>query len=137
MVMAELKTKANDVSVDEFIASLSDEQTRNDCRALIGIMKRVTHARPKMGGPSIVGFGHYHYVYDSGREGDWFLTGFSPRKQNLTVSIMGGMKKFETKLTRLGKFKSSKGGKTLDDIDTRVLESIVRISVQSLRKTSR
>jgi hypothetical protein len=139
--MAELKTKATDASVDEFIASLSDEQTRNDCRTLIRLMTRVTRSRPKMWGPSIVGFGKYHYVYDSGREGDWFLTGFSPRKQNLTVYIMGGMKQFKKNMTRLGKFKSSNGGclyfKTLDDIDTRVLESIVRISVQTLKKTSR
>lgn len=139
--MAELKTKATDASVDEFIASLSDEPTRKDCRTLIRIMKRVTRAQPKMWGPSIVGFGHYHYVYDSGREGDWFLTGFSPRKQNLTLYIMGGMKKIEKNLARLGKFKSSKGSclyfKTLDDIDTGILESVIRVSVESLRKTPR
>ncbi len=94
--MAELKTKVNDQSVEKFLRSLKDEQTREDCFTIMAMMKEVTGAEPKMWGSSIVGFGSYHYKYESGREGDWFLTGFSPRKQNLTLYIMPGFAQYTT-----------------------------------------
>ncbi len=90
MAKAELKTKVNDASVTEFLDSVADEQKRNDCFEILKMMKQVTKEEPKMWGASIVGFGSYHYKGKSGREGDWMLTGFSPRKQNLTLYLMGG-----------------------------------------------
>lgn len=86
--MAELKTKPNQASVKQFIDAIADETKRRDSRALLKMMKDITGAGPKMWGESIVGFGNYHYRYASGREGDWFITGFSPRKQAMTVYLM-------------------------------------------------
>jgi len=83
--MAGLKTKQNDASVDAFLDSIKDERRRKDCQTLARLMKQATGCKPTMWGKSVVGFGSYHYKYASGREGDWMLTGFSPRKQNLTV----------------------------------------------------
>lgn len=83
--MAELKTKENKGSVIDFLQSVDNEQRKEDCQKLLKLFAEVTNEPPKMWGKSIVGFGSYHYKYDSGREGDWFLTGFSPRKQNLTI----------------------------------------------------
>jgi len=88
--MAKLKTRKTDDSVDAFLASIEDERKRADSRALVELMREVTGEEPALWGPSIVGFGSYHYVYESGREGDWPLTGFSPRKTALTLYIMSG-----------------------------------------------
>jgi len=77
--MAEPKTKPNEQSVEDFLKTVADEKKRQDCLEILMLMKEVTNAKPKMWGPSIVGFGNYRYKYESGREGDWFLTGFSPR----------------------------------------------------------
>ncbi len=85
--MAEIKTQKNDDSVDDFIAGIEDDRKREDSKALLGMMERVTGEKPKMWGPSIIGFGDQHYKYESGREGDWFKIGFSPRKQNLTLYV--------------------------------------------------
>ena len=101
--MAELKTKENDQSVEVFLAGIEDAQKQQDCRTLVAIMQEATGAAPRMWGDAIVGFGHYHYKYASGREGDWFLTGFSPRKQNLTLYIMAGFDNYDALLARLGK----------------------------------
>ena len=101
--MAELKTKVNDASVDEFLQSVKDEQVREDCYQILDIMQKATKAEPKMWGKSIVGFGSYHYKYASGREGDWMLTGFSPRKQNLTLYIMPGFQEYDELMKNLGK----------------------------------
>jgi hypothetical protein len=90
MMMAELKTKQNDQSVEAFLNGVPDEKKRQDCFTILEIMKQITGLEPKMWGTSIVGFGKYHYKYASGHEGDSFLTGFSPRKQNLTLYIMAG-----------------------------------------------
>ncbi|MCB0055676.1 MAG: DUF1801 domain-containing protein, partial [Caldilineaceae bacterium] len=106
--MAELKTKENDQSVETFLSSIEDAQKQQDCRTLIAIMQEATGAAPRMWGESIVGFGHYHYKYASGREGDWFLTGFAPRKQNLTLYIMAGFHHYDELLQKLGKFKTGK-----------------------------
>lgn len=86
----ELKTKVNKASVEGFLNTVKDEAVREDCFEIMKMMKQVTKEEPKMWGSSIVGFGSYHYKGASGREGDWMLTGFSPRKQNLTLYLMGG-----------------------------------------------
>src|SRR6185503_1364475 len=101
----ELKTKVNAASVVGFLNSVDDEQKREDCFEILSLMKQVTKEAPKMWGSSIVGFGSYHYKGASGREGDWLLTGFSPRKQNLTLYIMGGFDPHKELLKKLGKHK--------------------------------
>ena len=135
--MAEPKTRPTDESVERFLAEIADEQTREDCRTIARIMKKVTKAKPVMWGPSMVGFGQYHYTYQSGREGDWFLTGFSPRKQNLTLYIMSGFKRYDTLLGKLGKHKTGKSClyvKRLEDVDLKVLETLIKESVAHMKK---
>jgi hypothetical protein len=137
--VAELKTKPTDRSVAAFLEGLADESRRKDCREILRIMKRVTGKQPRMWGPSIVGFGSHHYRYESGREGDWFLTGFSPRKRDLTLYVMAGFKRHDALMAKLGKYKTGKAclylGK-LEDVDTKVLEELVSASVEHIRKTS-
>jgi len=136
--MATLKTVKNDASVVAFLGNIENEQQRKDAYVILGLMKKVTGSEPAMWGDSIVGFGDYHYKYDSGREGDWFLSGFSPRKQNLTLYIMSGFAKFDEKLTKLGKFKNSKGGclyvKNLEDIKLEILEEMIIDSVATIKE---
>ncbi|MFQ5550608.1 MAG: DUF1801 domain-containing protein [Gemmatimonadales bacterium] len=137
--MAELKTKPTAASVTAFLNGIEDVQRKKDCKTVQRIMKRATGKRAKMWGDSIVGFGSYHYKYESGREGDWFLTGFSPRKQALTLYIMAGFKRYEALMRKLGKYKT--GGsclyvKHLDDIDLDVLEDLVRLSAEHVSKNS-
>lgn len=103
-----------------------------DCAKLVEIMGRATGAEPRMWGPSIVGFGSYHYKYDSGREGDWFLTGFSPRKQALTLYIMAGFERYDDLMRRLGRHSTGKSClyvRRLDDVDLDVLTELVQASV--------
>jgi hypothetical protein len=138
--MAELKTKRTEASVDDFIAGIADEQRRKDCRALLAMMKRVTKAPPKMWGASMVGFGSYHYRYASGREGDWFLAGFSPRRQDLTVYVMAGFEDYPELMARLGKYKTGKSClylKRLSDVDAAVLEKLIAASVKNMREHNR
>jgi hypothetical protein len=133
---AELKTKVNDESVEGFLNSVADEQKREDCFEILELMKQVTKETPKMWGSSIVGFGSYHYKGASGREGDWMLTGFSPRKQNLTLYIMGGFDSHQDLLKKLGKYKTSVGClyiKKLDDVDREVLKELVAESVRTMK----
>ncbi len=135
--MAELKTKLNNASVDKFIKSIKDEQAQMDCFKILDIMKKATKAEPKMWGTSIVGFGNYHYKYASGREGDWFLVGFSPRKQNLTLYLMGGLQGNEELLAGLGKYSTGKGClyiKKLEDVNIKVLKELVNRSVKRLKE---
>jgi Domain of unknown function (DU1801) len=130
--MAELKTKASGASVSRFIASLEDPARREDCQTILEIMKKATGAEPRMWGSSIVGFGKYHYRYESGREGDWFVTGFSPRKQNLTLYLMSGLETHATLLRKLGKHKTGKGClyiNRLSDVDMRTLRELIARSV--------
>jgi len=137
--MAELKTKLNDVSVVKFINSIKDESNRNDCFVIMKLMQKITKSEPKMWGSSIVGFGNYHYKYASGREGDWFLTGFSPRKQNLTLYIIAGFDHYDELMTKLGKYKTSKSClyiKSLKDIDQKVLKEIITLSVKKMKSKS-
>lgn len=134
--MAELKTKVTKASVDKFLAGIKDEKKREDCHQILKIMKKATKAEPKMWGPSIVGFGDYRYKYASGRENNWFVTGFSPRVQNLTLYMTGG---FDSEvLKKLGKYKTGKGClyiNKIEDIDTKVLSELITKSVQKLLKS--
>ena len=134
--MAELKTKITKASVDKFLKGIKDEQVREDCIKIAEMMQKITKAEPKMWGTSIVGFGSYHYKGASGREGDWFLTGFSPRKQNLTLYLMGGFQENEELLASLGKYSTGKGClyiKKLEDVNSKVLKELVSRSVKRLK----
>ena len=99
--MAELKTKPNDQSVEVFLNGVPGEKKRQDSYTILELMKEVTEEEPQMWGDSIIGFGRYHYKYKSGREGEWFLTGFSPRVQNLTLYIMSGFDQYDELLDQL------------------------------------
>lgn len=137
--MAELKTKPTNEDVHAFINSIADEQKRQDSQAILALMQEATGAEPQMWGDSIVGFGHYHYKYASGREGDWFLTGFAPRKQNLTLYIMAGFEQYNTLLARLGKHKTGKSClylKRLADVDRDILRELVRQSAAHMAATN-
>src|SRR5688572_24725632 len=122
----ELKTKKNDASVDDFLNFIEDEQKRKDCFEIAKMMEKATKQKPKMWGPSIVGFGEYHYLYESGHEGDMCKIGFSPRKGNITLYIM---QSFDSPLyKKLGKFKTSKAClyiKKLADVDKGVLQELI------------
>lgn len=135
--MAENKTKQTNASVDMFINSLKDETEREDCYEIIKIMKSITKEEPKMWGPSIIGFGTYHYKYASGREGDMCIAGFSPRKQNLTIYLMPGFEIQQSLLKKLGKYKTSKVClyiKSLKDVDVKILKEMISISVKETKK---
>ena len=135
--MAEMKTRPTQVSVDDFLDGVEPERRREDGRALLAMMRRVTGEEPVMWGPSIVGFGSYHYKYDSGREGDFMITGFSPRKTALTVYIMPGFSTYDGLLARLGKHKTGKSCLYLNklaDVDLAVLEELVATSVAWMRQ---
>lgn len=134
--MAELKTKITKASVDKFIRSIKDEQAQADCLKIAEMMQKAAKAEPKMWGTSIVGFGSYHYKGKSGREGDWFLTGFSPRKQALTLYLMGGFDDQADLLAKLGKYSTGKGClyvKKLADVDIKVLKELIARSVKKMK----
>jgi hypothetical protein len=134
--MAEPKTAANDADVETFLNEIADEKRRQDCFAVLELMKNITGAEPKMWGTSIVGFGSYQYKYASGREGDWFLAGFSPRKQNLTLYIMSGFSRYDELLAKLGKHKTGKSClhiNKLEDVNLDVLEEMIRKSVDAVQ----
>ncbi|MDX9828365.1 MAG: DUF1801 domain-containing protein [Spirochaetia bacterium] len=135
----ELKTKVNSASVVDFLNTVVDEQKRKDCFEILHLMEEATEEPARMWGSSIVGFGSYHYKGSGGREGDWMLTGFSPRKQNLTFYIMDGFDNHKDLLARLGSFENSVGClyiKKLSDIDVDVLKAVVITSVENMRKRS-
>lgn len=135
--MAELKTKQNDGSVKDFLNSVEDEKKRMASFVICDLMQEVTGAEPKMWGDSIVGFGNYHYKYASGREGDWFVTGFSPRKRNLTLYIMSGFSEYDHLLQELGKHKTGKGClyiNKIEDVDLDVLGDLVKQSVAHMEE---
>ncbi len=136
--MAELKTKPTQASVKAFVDAVEDERKRKDCREVIKLMTSITGKRPKMWGSSIIGFGSYHYRYQSGREGDWPITGLSPRKQNLTIYVMLGFSRYESLMKKLGKHTTGKSClyiKSLDDIDRKVLTTLIERSVADMRKS--
>jgi len=132
--MVELKTKLTNASVDKFLKAVKDEQTRADCYQIIEMMNKATKAKPKMWGTSIIGFRNIHLKYESGHELDWFPIGFSPRKQNLTLYLMGGLEQKEL-LGKLGKYSTGKGClyiKKLADVDIKVLNKLVTTSAKNM-----
>ena len=135
--MADLKTKPNDGDVHAFIEALENDRKRDDSKILLKLIGEITGEQPKMWGDSIVGYGNYHYVYETGREGDWFLAGFSPRKQSITIYMMGGFDGQDEMLEKLGKHKKSVGClyiKKLADVDMSTLEKMIKKSVETLKK---
>ncbi|MBN1452418.1 MAG: DUF1801 domain-containing protein [Anaerolineales bacterium] len=137
--MAELKTKRNKGDVEAFLNSVADEKKRQDSFTVLELMKKVTGKEPEMWGESIIGFGNYHYKYASGREGDWFLTGFSPRAQNLTLYIMAGFEEYDQLLGKLGRHSTGKSClyiKKIEDIDIDVLKELVKRSIEHMEKTN-
>ncbi|MDJ0653178.1 MAG: DUF1801 domain-containing protein [Xanthomonadales bacterium] len=135
--MAGNKTHRNTQSVDTYLASVDNEQRRRDSLEVLEMMRDITGMKPEMWGSSMVGFGSYHYRYDSGREGDWFLTGFAPRKQALTLYIMDGFAGQDALMEKLGKHKTGKSClyiNKLDDIHRPTLRQLIRKSVTHLKK---
>ncbi len=138
--MAELKTKANDGDVDEFLRSIENQRRRDDSFVVLETMQRITGYQPRMWGESIVGFGAYHYKQRSGQAGKWPMTGFSPRKAALTVYIMPGFKNYPKLMDKLGKYKNSVSClyvTRLQNIDMAVLEELIATSVEDMRRKYR
>ena len=130
--LSSLKTQPNDADVGAFIDQIEHDGRREDSRALLKLMSEITGEEPTMWGDSIVGFGRYSYRYASGREGEWFVTGFSPRKQAMTLYIMSGFKKHDALLEKLGKHSTGRSClyvKKLADVDEAVLRELVAASV--------
>ncbi len=136
--MTAIKTQKNDVDVLTFLESVNDEIKRKDAMTLLAMMKKITRQEPKMWGSSIVGFGSFHYKSErSKQEGDWFMTGFSPRKQNLTVYIIPGFAKYETLMKKLGKFKTSVSClyiNKLTDVDSKVLIELITVAYKDMKE---
>lgn len=135
--MSDVKTTQTDQDVDQFIAGVADEQQREDSKTLIGMFSSITGEPPRMWGSSIVGFGSYHYVYDSGREGDWPIIGFSPRARNLSLYIMPGFSNYQALMKRLGKYKTGKSClyvNRLSDVNLDVLQQLAEQSVADMKK---
>ena len=133
--MSGLKTKPNKASVDAYLDAVESPRRREDARRLLTLMRNVTGEPATMWGSSIVGFGSYHYTYASGREGDWPIVGFAPRKQNLVLYIMPGFARYDDLLARLGKHRTGKSClyvNKLADVDLAVLEELVRESVAEM-----
>lgn len=133
---SDMVTTPNKASVTKFINAVENETRRKDARALLALMKKLTGDKPVMWGPSIIGFGEYHYVYDSGREGDSMLVGFSPRKANMVLYVLGSLDPKDPLLGRLGKYKRGRSClyvNTLADVDPGVLEKIIRKSYKNTK----
>ena len=133
------KTQRTTASVEDFIAAVEHKGRREDSPILLELMKRATGFKPAMWGDSIIGFGEYHYKYDSGRQGDFLMTGFSPRKAAMTVYIMPGFNLYEEQLARLGKHKHSVSClylSRLDKLDLTALEEMVVDSVRRMKEIS-
>lgn len=137
MAKAEVKTKVNEASVTDFLNSVADEQKRKDSFEILKIMKQVSKEDAKMWGTSIIGFGSYHYKGASGREGDWMLIGFSPRKQNITLYIIPGFELYPALMKKLGKYSTGKSClyiKRLSDVDVDVLKELMTESLKVMKK---
>ena len=135
--MSQLKTTQNEADVNAFLDAVENPRRRDDARQVLDLIQTVTGEPPKMWGSSIVGFGSYHYRYASGREGDWPVVGFSPRKQNLVIYIMPGFSDYGELLGKLGKFRTGKSClyvNKLDDVDLQLLEQLVRESVEEMKR---
>lgn len=139
--MPENKTKPTDQQVAKFLDAIPDEQRRQDCYTLVSLMQKAAGAEPRMWGSNMIGFGQYHYVYESGREGDIFLTGFSPRKPALTLYLsLGGLEASDALLEKLGKHTTGKGClyiKKLEDVHLPTLKKLIDQSVKAARKKDR
>ena len=130
------KTQQTKASVAGFLKAIPDPQRRDDCKTVAAMMEAATKSKPAMWGTSIVGFGNFHYKSASGREGDWFTTGFAPRKDNLTLYLLGGFRKHPDLMDKLGKYKAGGGClyiKRLDDVDQKVLKQLIARSVKSVK----
>ena len=137
--MSELKTKKTDASVEEFLNSVEHDRRREESFVILELMREATGEEPSMWGTNIVGFGSYQYKYASGREGVWFLTGFSPRKRHMTLYIMSGFDEYESILENLGKYRTGKSClyiNKLADIDLQVLGELVAKSAAHMKETS-
>lgn len=135
--MAENKTKATEASVESYLSAIQDEARRKDCEALAKLMTKATKQKPKMWGTSIVGFGSYHYKYESGREGDSCLTGFSSRKGDISIYLVASFPGRDELLAKLGKYKMAKAClyvRKLSDVDTNVLGQLVVGSVAERKR---
>ena len=139
--MAELKTKRTGASPTAFLNRITDQKKRKDAKTLLAIMRRITGEKAEMWGPSIIGFGHYRYQSPrTGRGGDWFVVGFSPRAQNLTVYCMAGLRPLAAQLRKLGKHKTGGGClyfKTLDDIHQPTLEALIKVCLKEVARRER
>ena len=136
--MAELKTKKTEQSVDKFLSSVKDKDRKKDCEAIVAMMKKASKAEPKMWGSSIIGFGHRVLKYDSGRELDWFVMGFSPRKANFALYLAGGVEAQKKILEKLGKHKTGKGClyiNSLEEVSVPVLKDILETSAKLSKKS--
>jgi hypothetical protein len=134
--MAELKTKPTPQSVEQFVKSLPDEGKRADCFTIINLMHQATGSEPRMWGDAIIGFGDYHYKYASGREGDWFRVGFSPRKSNLTLYLGYDVAQFTGLLAKLGKYKHGKGClyiSRLSDVNQNTLRELIERTAEIMK----
>lgn len=135
--MAELKTQKTTASVSAFLNAVEDPQRRADCKTVSTLMQEVTGEKPAMWGTSMVGFGSYRYVYETGREGEWPLIGFSPRKQNLTLYIMAGFEGYPDLMAKLGPHKTGKSClhiKKLEDLHQPTLKKLMAGSVKAMKK---
>ena len=135
--MAQRKTQKTTLSVTDFLNGIADKRKRADCKAISRMMRAATGNRATMWGSSIVGYGSYHYKYASGREGDFFECGFSPRAQNISIYIMPGFKGFGPLMKKLGKHKTGKSClyiKRLEDVDEAVLAKLIEESVKAMRR---
>jgi len=131
MAKAKLKTTVNNASVNAFLNAVENDTKRKDSKHILKMFKEITGTKPKMWGPSIVGFGTYHYKYESGREGDMPKVGFSPRKNALTLYIMAGFSRLDELLSKLGKYKTGKSClyiKKLEDVNEVVLKELIQES---------
>lgn len=135
--MSELKTKRNDGDVRGYLESVANKRRREDALVMLELMREITGEPPEMWGSSIVGFGSYHYRYASGREGDWPIIGFAPRKQSLTLYIMPGFDRYEDLMAKLGKYKTGKSClyiNKLDDVNMETLKALIAESVEYMRR---
>ena len=137
--MSDLKTQRNDGDVRSYLEAVANPRRREDSLVMLELMSAITGEPPAMWGSSIVGFGSYRYRYASGREGDWFLTGFAPRKQALTLYIMPGFDRYAALLAKLGKYKTGKSClyvNKLDDVNLEALKALIAASVETMRRAS-
>lgn len=135
--MTEPKTRSRHGTVTDFLKTIDNSEKRADCRKVAAMMRAATGARPRMWGTSIVGYDRYEYHYASGRSGEWFLCGYSPRKRDLTIYIMPGFEPFKPLMAKLGKYKTGKSClylRRLADVDEKVLQALIAESVKEMRK---